>query len=224
MSSDSLASQAIDLLLKANRMFKDQAEERQLIYQKLIQTTTSANENNKRLERVQKELKATSNSDYIKKQKLDYLNSQILELEQREQYRDELLTEIKRQEANKKSRDELIGILEEYIDIEEAKIYALVRDYSEAQEAVQEMESQGKTFELLSKNDPRMKAIEAIQSHPEGISIVQLSFMLGTTQYRANKIINELLELGLIERHNMLLKFVDSNHNFADLSLLNLTV
>ena len=109
-------------------------------------------------------------------------------------------------EANLRSRDELVNILQEYCDTEQASIHRLVANYSEAQDILMDQQEQFAIYEAMSKNDPRYKALEILKQHEEGISIVQLSHSLNTTAFQANKIIKELINVGLVEERGMLLR------------------
>jgi len=196
-----LVEDAKDLLLEASELLKSQAVERQMIYKKIIASSDIPHD------QLDEPVEQYSVKYPSKRDMLEHLHEMIEDLERKEAIRMELIEELMRINANLKSRDELIEILEEYIDMEESSIYRLVENYSEAQEILEDSQREGAIFEVLSRNDPRLKALNALRNHPEGISIIQLSFMLGTTKYQATKIIEELLEMNLAERNRNLLYF-----------------
>ncbi len=202
----------MDYILKGNEMMRRHAEERHRVLKQIIilinemESNSSPEVNDALLEAVSiqdeidnLESQILSSDDRQLYFKLNHLNKMIKILDQREERRVELIDSVMQIDANLLARDELIDIMKEYVDMEEAAIHRLVAELSEAQTTIEEYNAQLNTYEKLSKHDPRFKALEIINKHPQGMSKKQLAFMLGTSQYEARKVITELTNFGMIE-------------------------
>jgi DNA-binding transcriptional regulator YiaG len=183
MSTTDVLTDTLELLLEANKLLKVQALARQKVFKKM--RTTS------KLVKFE-----TKDNNLEKQQHLDKLNDRIEDLDFKFEQRDHLLRELAQSDVNITSRNELLTIITEYADMEEASIYKMVANYSEVQEIQGKIKKELDLLETLSSNDPRVKAVEIVRKRPEGMSITQLSFLLGTSQYQATKIIKQLVDLG----------------------------
>ncbi|MHA2089352.1 MAG: hypothetical protein ACW98K_00725 [Candidatus Kariarchaeaceae archaeon] len=208
-------SEIISYILKGNEMMRRHAEERHLLLKQIIgiinqledDQSTLVNQAIIEASNIQEEIELLENNliDESETQthlqfRLRQLNKMMKILDQKDERRTTLINEVMQADANLLSRDELIEILQEYLDMETASAHGLVAELSEAQTQIEEYNNQLNTYEKLSKHDPRFKGLEILNQHPEGMSMTQLSFMLGTSQYEAHKIIQELVEFGMIER------------------------
>lgn len=209
MDHSKVNNEMIELILKGNDMIKRHAEERQVLLKQIVDAANNGKVR-KDPKQVLDELDASGDdfntSEYYKVTKLAYINAMIAELDFKKEQKAQLVDSIMQIDANLLSREELMGILSEYVEMEEAMIMKFVGNYSEAQEILQDNQEEIKVYDVLSSNDPRYKALKVLDDHPQGISITQLSFMLGTTHFHAQKIIRELTLMELIERSGNLIK------------------
>lgn len=205
----------INYILKGNSMMRRHAEERHILIKQIIKLTDNIDEGNSVL--VHKAIKEATiiqeeidqlESHIIDDQdsqvyfKLRHLNKMMKILDRKGERRENLVDEVMQIDANLLARDELVAILSEYLDMESATVYRLVGELSETQSKIEQYNVQLNTYEKLSKHDPRFKALEILNKHPEGMSITQLGFMLGTSQYEAHKIIQILISLEMIVRNH----------------------
>lgn len=200
-------------ILQGNDLIKSHAEQRHSLLKKIIAIINNGDNSHLidlALEEVsdlhqivnslESDLKDLPSGYYYKYKKLTFLHLIMKQLERKEKTREEIIDEIIQLDANLASRDELIDILEEYLSMENATINRLVDEYATLQEMIEHYKEMYQTYTKLSKYDPRYKAVEILKQNPQGMSLTQLSFMLGTTHYNAQKIIRELINIGLIER------------------------
>ncbi|MCE7736758.1 MAG: hypothetical protein GPJ54_17885 [Candidatus Heimdallarchaeota archaeon] len=219
-------SEIINYILKGNAMMKRHAVERERILKQifnLIQESENMKNNlvNEAMDQVSflrneindLEIRVSdmSSKEAFTYQRLKNLNQLILELDNQQHHKDSIVRQIMQTDANLQSRDELIAIIKEYIDMEKAQNHGLVAEISEVQTVIEEYQDKLYTYDKLAKHDPRFKALEIIGKHSGGISITQLNFMLETSRYAGNKVIQELLEMNLIEQSGSseLLKLTD---------------
>lgn len=225
MNSDK-RSEIINYILKGNSMMKRHAVERERILKQIFNLIEeSENIKTNLVSQAMDQVSFLRNeindleirfSDMTSKeaftyQRLKNLNQLILELDNQQTHKDSIVRQIMQADANLGSRDELIAIIQEYIDMEKAQNHGLVAEISEVQTIIEEYQDKLYTYDKLAKHDPRFKALEIIGKHSGGISITQLNFMLETSRYAGNKVIQELLDMNLVEQigTSELLKLTD---------------
>ena len=219
-------SEIINYILKGNAMMKRHAVERERILKQIFDLIEEAESNKSNLvSQAMDQVSFLRNeindleirfSDMTSKeaftyQRLKNLNQLILELDTQQLNKDSIVRQIMQIDANLQSRDELIGIIQEYVDMEKAQNHAIVAEISDVQTIIEEYQNKLYTYDKLAKHDPRFKALEIIGKHSGGISMTQLNFMLETSRYAGNKVIQELLEMKLVEQidNSELLKLTD---------------
>jgi len=138
-------------------------------------------------------------SPIVYRNKLAVLNKVAAELDKEESVKEGLVLESMQLDANLMARDDLIVILEEYIELESASIYRMLDEISELQNLANQYQKKLKAFELFAKDDPKFKTIEILKKYNNVISIIQLSNMIGTSTYQTRKILQELIEFGMID-------------------------
>ena len=207
--------QIVSYILKGNEMMRRHAEERQSLLKRIINFVKTADETSSNL--VSEAINEAANlrnhvneleiqfadlrgSEALKYQKLKNINKLLEELDDKEKQRDQLVNQLMQKDANITTRDELITILLDYIEVEQAQTHRLVSEISEIQGNIQEAQQQMITYEKLSTRDPRFKALRVLGKHQEGMSVTQLMYMLDVSNFQGRKIINELLIMGLIEK------------------------
>jgi hypothetical protein len=210
-------AEIINYILKGNAMMRRHAEERHGLLKQIIDHVNTVGEEKTDLvnmalseaANLQEEIENLETQILDKSEmneqlyfKLMHLNKMMRILDKKDERRSSLISEIMQYDANLLARDELIEILQEYIDMETASSHRLVAELSEAQTSIEEYNLQLDTYEKLSRHDPRFKALEILNDHPQGMSMTQLSFMLGTSQYEAQKVIQELIQFGMIGKRS----------------------
>ena len=212
-----VSEQILESIIEGNKMLKRHAEERIILVNKMqeyihrISARKSGQELDKiidkaieikdqMLELSLNQMDNESASDYMRYKKLSVLNSIIKELDEKSDRVQQLERKIYIEEQNNHARDEVINVLDEHIRLEEATIYKIIEEISEYEELKRKMEVQFETINLLTPFDPRYKALKILEKSPNGISQTQLKYMLGITPYEANKIINELVNLKLVDK------------------------
>lgn len=225
MNSDK-RSEIINYILKGNSMMKRHAVERERILKQifnLIEESENAKTNlvsqamdqvsflRNEINDLEIRVSDMTSKEAFTYQRLKNLNQLILELDNQQTHKDSVVRQIMQTDANLQSRDELIAIIQEYIDMEKAQNHGLVAEISEVQTIIEEYQDKLYTYDKLAKHDPRFKALEIIGKHSGGISITQLNFMLETSRYVGNKVIQELLDMNLVEQigTSELLKLTD---------------
>ncbi|MCY3410344.1 MAG: hypothetical protein INQ03_01795 [Candidatus Heimdallarchaeota archaeon] len=130
--------------------------------------------------------------------KVENINSVIGKLDLLQEKKLEL--EIKNQELNKKTddRDELIAILSDYVQLEQASNYKLLGEINDLEDRIEAYKQDIDVHNNLSRFDPRLRALKIIETHPQGISKHQLVKMLDVSNYESFKILNDLKQLNLI--------------------------
>ncbi|MHA2098143.1 MAG: hypothetical protein ACW99A_05615 [Candidatus Kariarchaeaceae archaeon] len=219
-------SKIINYIMQGNEMMKRHAIEREkllkqiftlieeseskksiLVNQAMTEVTSLKNEIND----LEIRFSDMSNKEAFTYQRLKNLNQLISEVDDQQAHRNQIVNQIMQIDANMESREELTLIIEEYIDLEKAQNHRLVAEISEVSSSIDEYKNKLYTYDKLAKHDPRFKALEIIGKHSGGISITQLNFMLETSRYAGNKIIQELMDMRLIERmgNTELIKLTD---------------
>lgn len=133
---------------------------------------------NKKLKTINKimgELDIIENNLHKKQQKLSNINKSLME------------------------RDELINILEEYVELETASNYKILTEISDLENIKFNFEKSMNVYSLLSRYDPRIQALSILEKNPQGISKYQLITMLDISNYEAKKIVDELIEMKMVE-------------------------
>lgn len=216
----------INYILKGNEMMKRHAVERERILRQIFSLIEeSDSKKSKLVNQAMDEISTLKNEindleirfadmnnhEAFTYQRLKNLNYILSELDNQQKHRDSIVKQVMQLDANLDSRDDLMMIIQEYIDMETAQNHGLIAEISEVTNQIEEYQNKLYTYDKLAKHDPRFKALEIIGKHPGGMSITQLNFMLETTRYAGNKIIQELLEMRLIERMGSteLLKLTD---------------
>ena len=138
--------------------------------------------------------------NYLRKLRLQSINKIMGELDQLEDEKLFLRQKLDELYEGNDGRDELISILEEYVELENASNYKLVSEIAEMEELKYQFEKSMEMYSLLSRYDPRIQALKILERHLQGISIYQLINMLDISPYETKKIVDELVNLGMVDR------------------------
>lgn len=138
--------------------------------------------------------------NYLRKLRLQSINKIMGELDTLEEEKIFLREKLDELYEGNDGRDELIAILEEYVELENASNYKLVTEIAEMEQLKYQFEKSMEMYSLLSKYDPRIKALEILDHHPQGISLHQMVQMLDISPYETRKIVNELVNLSMVDK------------------------
>lgn len=138
--------------------------------------------------------------NYLRRLRLQSINKIMGELDTLEEEKILLRKKLDEIYEGKDGRDELIAILEEYVELENASNYKLVTEIAEMEQLKYQFEKSMEMYSLLSKYDPRIKALEILDHHPQGISLHQMVQMLDISPYETRKIVNELVNLSMVDK------------------------
>lgn len=138
--------------------------------------------------------------NYLRKLRLQSINKIMGELDTLEEEKILLRKKLDEIYEGNDGRDELIAILEEYVELENASNYKLVTEIAEMEQLKYQFEKSMEMYSLLSKYDPRIKALEILDHHPQGISLHQMVQMLDISPYETRKIVNELVNLSMVDK------------------------
>ncbi len=138
--------------------------------------------------------------EYFKYRRVSILNEIIQEIDDKEKIISHLQSELEELQKAISVRDTAIDVLEEHLDLETSSNFSMVDEIAEMEDIKDEFEERLLVFNTLSKYDPRYQALKILETHSQGISYIQLKYMLGTTPFQASKVIDELMRMDLIHR------------------------
>lgn len=206
----------IDGIIDASEMIKRHAEERLSILQRLADVIEKMDENTRNKARsvdnalneifsIKEEIQTQNMTqsledpeDYIRFQRLSILNEILKELEDKEKTLFSLQDQLRFINETIDRRDEVITILQNHGELDKLQNMTILAEIQETQEYIDQLDVTMATFDSIAQHDPRLKALNILNSHPQGISKMQLIYMLEITSYEAKKIIKELEDMEMI--------------------------
>lgn len=208
----------INSIIEANELIKRQAAERIellsnlfMLLDKVIKSNASNEELvdialleihniNDRVSNYGIQEASELDENYLRRLRLQSINKIMGELDTLEEEKILLRKKLDEIYEGKDGRDELIAILEEYVELENASNYKLVSEIAEMEQLKYQFEKSMEMYSVLSQYDPRIKTLEILEGHPQGISIYQLIQMLDISPYETRKIVNELINLSMVDK------------------------